>query len=106
MLPFAQDFIQLAIRTNLMLFYFEGKQCAIDCKILFPFIYMIEDLRASGLWVFCRRVKSLKPKISLFHILIDDHFKLMKPEVIVIWLANGNAWTGPSKIRLIISYLT
>jgi hypothetical protein len=62
MLPFAQDFIQLAIRTNLMLFYFEGKQCAIDCKILFPFIYMIEDLRASGLWVFLSEGKKFKTK--------------------------------------------
>jgi len=73
MLPFAQDFIQLAIRTNLMLFYFEGKRCAVYCKILLSFICII--LRTSGLWICDGWVKT--EEFSFSHILAD-HLKLRK----------------------------
>ncbi|KAL6656939.1 hypothetical protein ACP70R_004719 [Stipagrostis hirtigluma subsp. patula] len=51
MLPFAQDFIQLAIRTNLMLFYFEG-------------LYYHLPKRAAGIrYVFIGKPMNQRPRL-------------------------------------------
>lgn len=54
MLPFAQDFIQLTIRTNLMFFYFEG-------------LYYHLPKRAAGIrYVFIGKPLNQRPRYSLF----------------------------------------
>ncbi|CAL5061689.1 unnamed protein product [Urochloa decumbens] len=58
MLPFAQDFIQLAIRTNLMLFYFEG-------------LYYHLPKRAAGIrYVFIGKPMNQRPRYQILGIFL------------------------------------